>query len=177
MFVGGVGVELGVSSQLSQLWMNASGTAARNKNGHFGKAPAAATSNSPQSQIVPSTSPSSITSTPSRCPSDVTPAPERSESVLAPSVSLRGPVCGVEPFCAGSCETSVLSVRSSVPVELVTVWTTWLIRTGSASAGAAVNRNTDNAAQSRRPRREFLPKSWAEVRFIRLKRSGPTIQS
>ena len=70
------GLELATRSlsQSSQSFMNTNGTAARNKNGHFGKAPPAMRI-SPQSQIVPSTSPSSMISTPSGCPSEVTVIP------------------------------------------------------------------------------------------------------
>ena len=160
----GVGVESGLSSQESQSLMKTRGTAARNKNGHLGKAPAA-TSSSPQSQMVPSTSPSSTISTPSCCPCGATVTPERTESVfVAPSaVSLRGPVCGVDPLvpgATGSCDTRELSLRSGVPCEFVSVWTTWLIRTGSASAGAAIKRKIESTAHSRRTRRRsLLPKN------------------
>ena len=159
----GVGVESCLSSQESQLLMKTRGTAARNKNGHLGKAPAA-TSSSPQSQMVPSTSPSSIISTPSCCPCGATVTPERTESVfVAPSepgaVSLRG-VDPLVPGATGSCDTRELSLRSGVPCEFVSVWTTWLIRTGSASAGAAIKTKIDSTAHSRRTlRRGLLPKN------------------
>ena len=160
---GGVGVESGLSSQESQSLMKTRGTAARNKNGHLGKAPAA-TSSSPQSQMVPSTSPSSTISTPSCCPCGATVTPERTESVfVAPSepgaVSLRG-VDPLVPGATGSCDTRELSLRSGVPCEFVSVWTTWLIRTGSASAGAAIKRKIESTAHSRRTlRRSLLPKN------------------
>ena len=177
----GVGVELGVSLQLSQslVCIKAIGTAARNRKGHFGKDPPA-TRMSPQSQIVPSTSPSSITSTPRRCPSPVTVTPEISDSFLPPCagacgvVSPRGPPCCLP--LPGSCATSVLSLRSGVPRELVSVWTTWLMVTGSANAGADVKRKmqstVNSAQQSRRPRcGDLLVKIWAEVGFIQCERS------
>src|SRR5207237_5736379 len=102
--------------------MKANGTAARNRNDHFGK-PAAAINNCPQSQIVPSTSPSSMTSTSNFCGSEATITPERSESPLVPPCgpaadSLRGPPCCVlllVPDETGSCDASVLILRSTAP--------------------------------------------------------------
>src|SRR5829696_4553574 len=79
----GVGVGSLCSSQLSQSCMNATGTTARNKNGHFGKPPPAIRM-SPQSQIVPSTSPSSMSSTPIVVPA-ATVIPEMIDSVLPPT--------------------------------------------------------------------------------------------
>ncbi|HEX6718973.1 MAG TPA: hypothetical protein VF088_17830, partial [Pyrinomonadaceae bacterium] len=62
---------------------------------------------------------------------------------------------------------------SGVPRELVSVWTTWLMVTGSANTGTAVKRkmqSTEHSAQqSRRPGR--LVKIWADVGFIQCKRS------
>src|SRR5215212_3715025 len=159
--------------------MKITGTAARNSNGHFGKAPPAIRI-SPQSQIVPSTSPSSMSSTPIDFPPAVTITLEIIDSVLPPvgigswdlaTDSPPGPF-----FCApfaGSC-ASVLSRRSRVLRELVSVWTTWLNFTGSARAGTAVKRRMHKVAGSMRLIRPRvwgrLVEYWAQVDFIRFER-------
>ena len=143
----------GSSSQSSQSFMNTSGTAPRNRNGHFGKA-APATNISPQSQMVPSTSPSSIMSTPICC-SLVTVTPEingRFWSHLGPEFeSTRGPFWLCSAFCSGRnwiLRHERVELNAGRAFELVSVWTTWPIRTVSARAGTAVKNKTHTATMN-----------------------------
>lgn len=145
-----------------------------NRKGHFGKPPPAMKI-SPQSQIVPSTSPSSMSSIPMLCPSPVTATPEMIDSFLPPRWAVVSPLGlpGCVPL-AGSCEIRVLILRSGVPWEL-RVWTTCLIVMGSAIAGTAVKRKMQSSADDTQHSRaaccgSFLVTSWAQFGFIRFER-------
>src|SRR6476646_9885419 len=107
--------------------MKIKGTAANNKNGHLG-IPPTGTSRSPQSQIVPSTSASSTTSTPYCCGSWPTVTEDNSppcgtspEPGLTVEPSDFGAPFDVDPFVpAGSCET----IRFAGPWFGCRLWTT-----------------------------------------------------
>src|SRR5688500_3354578 len=115
---GGVGVGVGVGSvclQSSQSGMNAIGTAARNNKGHFGKPPPP-TRISPQSQIVPSTSPSSeMSSTPRSTRCETIGKPESSASSFGSLEPMPdtppGPVVGAIVFAPEETGSCVIRVK------------------------------------------------------------------
>src|SRR5688572_32060884 len=104
--------------------MNAIGTAARNNKGHFGKPPPAIRI-SPQSQIVPSTSPSSeMSSTPRSTLCETIGKPESSASSFGSLEPMPdtppGPVVGAIVFAPRSEEhTSELQSQSNLVCRLL----------------------------------------------------------
>jgi hypothetical protein len=138
---GGVGVGVGVgvvvfSSQSSQPLIKTNGIAARNKKGHFGNAPPGMII-SPQSQTLPSTTASSISSTDMVGVSDETITPDRR---VSPLVLPSGPPLLLEPegnLGSWALEGALVSERffSRRSTELCvgfSVWTTWFITIGPA---------------------------------------------